>query len=98
MDLSGGPFHAREAGSESLLWPHWLAEYGTAAVLLCGGLGLLMRASLGAPVSLVGLGACLYTSINSLGWALADRDRWPYVIPMLVGIVGVLAVTTLLTQ
>jgi hypothetical protein len=39
VDLNSGPFHAREAGSESLLWPHWLAEYGTAAVLLCGGLG-----------------------------------------------------------
>ena len=58
VDLRGGPFHAREAGSESLLWPHWLAEHGKAALLLCGGLGLLMRASLGAPVSLVGLGAC----------------------------------------
>lgn len=30
---------------------------------------------------------------------LADRDRWPYLIPMLLGIVGgLLAVTTLLTQ
>jgi hypothetical protein len=42
-------------------------------------------------VVLLGLGACVYTSVNSLGWALAGRSRRPYSIPMLVGAVGGLA-------
>ena len=31
-------------------------------------------------------GALLYTSINSLGWAFSERDRYAYAAPMLVGV------------
>jgi hypothetical protein len=91
VDLSHGPLRAREAGSGELLWPHWLAEYGTAAALVVGGAGLLAGTSRGEPVSLPGLGACAYTSMNSLGWALARADRRPYRAPMLIGAVGAVA-------
>ena len=91
VDLSAGAFRAREEGSGSLLWPHWLAEYGTAAALVAGGVGLLAHLGWGEPVVLLGLGACVYTSVNSLGWALAEPARRPYAIPMLVGAVGGLA-------
>ncbi len=66
----------------------WSIEYGTAAALVVGGSGLLADAEWGKPVSLLGLGACVYTSVNSLGWAFAQTDRRPYVIPMLIGAVG----------
>ena len=50
VDLSHGPFWAGEAGNDSLLWPHWLAEHGTAAALVAGGSGLLIaQGSLGCP-------------------------------------------------
>jgi hypothetical protein len=50
VDLSLGPFRAGEAGNDSLLWPLWLAEYGTAAALVAGGSGLLIaQGSLGCP-------------------------------------------------
>lgn len=44
------------------------------------------------PVAALGVGALLYTSIDSLGWVLAERDRYAYAAPMLVGLVGGLAV------
>lgn len=91
VDLSHGPFRAREPGNNSLLWPHWLAEYGTATALVIGGAGLLAGAGWGEPVSLFGLGACAYTSINSLGWALARADRRPYRVPMFIGATGAVA-------
>jgi hypothetical protein len=50
--------------------------------------GLLADIGWGEPVSLLGLGACAYTSVNSLGWALARADRRRYSAPMFVGAVG----------
>ena len=91
VDLSKCVFRARDASNDSLLWPHWLAEYSTAAVLMIGAVGLLAEEDWGAPVSLVGLGACAYTSINSLGWALAQPDRRSYSVPMLIGAIGSVA-------
>jgi hypothetical protein len=91
VDLSAGAFRAREEGSRSLLWPHWLAEYGTAAALVAGGVGLLAGVPWGEPVALLGLGGCVYTSVNSLGWAFAERARRAYAIPMLIGAIGGLA-------
>ncbi|MEX1288564.1 MAG: hypothetical protein AB1Z57_11550, partial [Acidimicrobiia bacterium] len=41
VDLSNGVFAAREP-SGSLLWPHWLAEYATAATLVAGGVGVIV--------------------------------------------------------
>lgn len=88
VDLGAGLARARDDDSGSLLLPHWAAEYGTAAVLVAGGVGLLLGAGWAVVVTAVGLGACAYTSVNSLGWALAVPERRPYAVPMLVGAVG----------
>lgn len=87
VDLGDGLFAARDPDSGSLFWPHWLAEYATAAGLVIGGVGLLADASWAGAVAGIAAGALLYTSVNSLGWALADPDRRPYAIPMFVGVV-----------
>ena len=86
VDLSDGFLAARDEDG-SLFWPHWIAEYGTAGLLLAGGIGLLADASWADVIAPVGAGALLYTSINSMAWALAAPDRYSYAIPMTVAAV-----------
>ena len=86
FDASVGRLRARSDGGDLLL-PHWIAEYATSAALVIGGSALLLDAPFAAVVASVAAGALAYTSINSLGWALAQRDRIAYTIPMIVGIV-----------
>jgi hypothetical protein len=88
FDASGGLLRARERDTDDLMIWHWLAEYGTSITLVAGAILLLADAALAVPVTLVGLGALLYTSTNSLGWALARPERRAYAIPMLVGLIG----------
>jgi len=92
VDRSRGLLRARDRSTGSLLVPHWLAEYGTAALLVGGAIGLLLHWAVGSWMWLVaaGLGALAYSSLNSLGWALADRTRLAYAVPMVVGLVGAL--------
>ena len=91
LDVTAGRLRAREPGAGSLLLPHWIAEFGTAGALLAGAIGLLTEAGWGRPLSFVALGALVYTSTNSLGWALAERTRLPYAAPMTFGSIGGLA-------
>jgi len=86
VDLSRGVFQARDWEEGPLLWPHWLAEYATALLLISGGIALLADAGWGSPPAALALGALFYSSTNSLGWALADRDRYSYAVPMVIGI------------
>ena len=58
----------------------------TRALLLGGGIGLLLDTGWARVVAALGLGALFYTSTNSLGWALAERDRRSYAAPMSAGI------------
>ena len=90
VDRTRGIVRARDRSSGSLLAPHWIAEYATALLLLAGGTGLVFATAPGAWSWLVpiGLGALAYTSINSLGWVLADRSRAAYGIPMAIGLIG----------
>jgi hypothetical protein len=90
VDRSRGLLRSRDRSTGSLLVPHWLAEYGTATLLLIGGAGLLLGLAPGSWTWLVatGLGALAYSSLNSLGWTLADRARFAYAAPMLIGLVG----------
>ncbi len=90
VDRSRGFAQARDRSSGSLLLPHWIAEYATAALCMAGGLRLLFGWSIGGWTWLVavGLGALAYTSLNSLGWALADRSRTGYAVPMAIGLAG----------
>jgi hypothetical protein len=97
IDRSAGLLRARDPSNGTLFVPHWIAEYGTAAALLVGGIGLLLAADWAPMLALVALGALVYTSTNSLGWALARSERRPYAVPMLVGAVGgVLSIAALL--
>lgn len=91
LELSSGRLLAREPDARSLLLPHWIAEYGTAGALLTGAVGLLTGSAWGRSLALVALGALVYTSTNSLGWALAQRARFPYAVPMAIGAAGGLA-------
>ena len=96
VDLSRGLLRARDDGG-SLLLPHWVAEYGTAAALVGGAAGLLASAGWAVPLAAAALGATCYTSTNSLGWALAEPARRAYAAPMAVGLIGsVVGLVTLL--
>ncbi len=99
VDLSDGVFAAREPDSGALFWPHWLAEYGTAAVLVVAGSALVADTSWAQELAFVGLGALVYTSVNSLGWVFARRDRFAYAAPMVAGLlVGTLVIAYLLSR
>jgi len=89
IDRSRGLVRARDRNG-SVMVPHWVAEYGTAVLLLVGGLGLLLGWPAGAWAWLVpaGLGALAYTGLNSQAWVLADRSRTAYGIPIAIGFVG----------
>lgn len=91
LEISRGRRRARDPQSGSLMLPHWIAEYGTAAGLVAAAVGLFVDSGWGRPLALVALGALVYTSTNSLGWALAERGRLPYAVPMAVGVLGGLA-------
>ena len=86
IDRSPGLLHARDEDG-SLFWPHWLAEYATAVLLVVGGVGLLADTAWGRTVAGLALGALFYTSVNSLGWAFAEPDRYAYAVPMTAGVV-----------
>lgn len=87
IDLGDGLLASRDPDAGTLFFPHWVAEYGTALALIGGAIGLLFDASWSVVVSAVAAGALLYTSVNSLGWALARVERRPYAGPMGVGVV-----------
>jgi len=94
LDIAAGRWRARDPQARTVMLPHWIAEYGTAASLVAGAVGLLIDAGWGSSLAFVALGALVYTSVNSLGWALAERARLPYAVPMLIGAIGGLAVIT----
>lgn len=96
FDAPQGLLRARETDTDDLMMWHWLAEYGTAGVLVAGAITLLAGAALAVPITLLGLGALIYTSANSLGWALSRSERRSYAIPMLIGLVGGLISAVLL--
>lgn len=95
-DASQGFLHARETDTEDLMMWHWLAEFGSAGLLMLGAILLVFGAALAEPVMLVGLGALAYTSANSLGWALARPERRSYAYPMAIGLVGAIVSVVLL--
>ena len=65
---------------------HWIAEFTTAALLVIGGVGLITGTTWATVTTAIGAGALAYTSVNSLGWALADPERSPYAVPMYAGL------------
>jgi hypothetical protein len=99
VDWSAGLFRARTASDGTPLLPHWIAEYGTAAALVTGAIGLVTEQGWGTFLALAALGALVYTSVNSLGWTLARPERRAYAAPMLLGAAGgVLSIAALLVR
>jgi hypothetical protein len=72
---------------------HWAAEFGTAAVLLAGGIGLLLDAVWASKAYLVAVGMLLYTVVNSPGY-FTQRREWPMV--GMFGVIFVLALVSLI--
>ncbi len=82
--LDDGFFHSREDGR--LFWPHMMAEFATAATLIIAAIGLFLEKEWGTKLGFVALGATVYTSLNSLHWSLAEKERYPTAIPMFVSL------------
>ena len=78
----------RETGERVL--PHLIAEYATAISLVSGAVGLAAGEAWGRAVSLIALGALMYTATNSLSWVVTEKGRWPYGIPMVISLIGAL--------
>jgi hypothetical protein len=91
LDITAGRLRARDPRAGTLMFPHWIGEYGTAVCLVVGAVGLLIGANWARSLAFVALGALVCTSVNSLGWALAEQARFPYAVPMTVGALGGLA-------
>ena len=83
----GGFFRWKNDAGEPL-WTHVVAEYLTAAGLMAAAAGTIAQAMWAVPLSLIFLGALAYTSLNSLGWAFAQKGRMGYAIPMITGLAG----------
>jgi hypothetical protein len=96
FDAPHGLLRAREADSDDLMIWHWAAEFGTAFLLVAGAFLVLAGAALAEPIMLLAMGALMYTSANSLGWALAAPERRPYVYPMAFGLIGAIVSATVL--
>ncbi len=72
----------------NMLWPHILAEFFTGTGLIFSAIGLYFKITWSIPFSMIFLGAMTYSSLNSLGWVVADKSRFRYGIPMIVGLIG----------
>ena len=79
------------AAAQRDIWFHLGAEFLTAGLLVAGGVALLRRAPHARRLAAVGLGALLYTTVNSAGY-YADDGAWAIVAMFLV----LAAVTALL--
>ncbi len=87
IDRSNGFLKSRDIENGELLFPHLFAEFLTASGLIIGGAGLIFFPEWGNSISLISLGALLYTSLNSLSWALAKKERFTYAVPMIFGLI-----------
>ena len=58
---------------------HWVAEFGTALMLLSGGIGLLVNSTWAPILFYIAAGMLIYTVINSPGY-FAQQGQWPMVV------------------
>lgn len=93
-DIVSGKFKAQNGlffkwkEGDNLLWPHIFAEYLTSIGLLAGGIALFNNKECGVSLSMIFLGALIYSGINSSGWIFAKRDRIVYGIPIWFSLAG----------
>lgn len=87
IDYSKGFFGAREPLSGNLFWPHWIAEYSTAFLLIVAPVLSILKINTGQHILPFAVGALFYSAFNSLSWAFAKKERIFYTIPMLFALV-----------
>jgi len=88
VDRTGGYLKMRDKTTNQVLMPHLIAEYSTGLCLLAGAYGLSTEKPWGQDVAMLGLGALMYTSTNSLSWVLTEKERYIYGIPMAITLLG----------
>ncbi len=86
-DIASGKFSGQGhffkwVEGEGRLCLHIVAEFLTGIVLILAAIGLFYEASWSKNVAFVGLGAVIYSAINSSGWVIHKKERIPYGIPM----------------
>lgn len=82
---------------ENRLWLHIFAEFLTGILLIASGIGILLSQTWAPKLELLGLGALIYSSINSSGWVLHKKERLPYGIPIWISLlISILIVVNLL--
>ena len=86
ITMNGSIFKARDKGTNQVMWPHLLAEYGTAASAIVSAIGLYRKEPWAEPMALVTSGLITYTSINSMAWVVSEKERFAYAIPMMIGL------------
>jgi len=82
----GSFFDWREG--ENMLWPHIAAEFFMSIGLVVGGMGLFATKDWGLWLSLVSLGALVYSAVNSSGWVIAEKSRLLYGVPVWFSLTG----------
>lgn len=83
---TGSFFNWRDG--ENLMWPHITVELLTAAMLMLSGIGMFAKTNWASILGFYALGSLFYASLNSLSWTLADKKRWLYSVPMVIGLAG----------
>jgi len=86
INMNGNVFKARDKGTNQILWPHLLVEYGTAASAIISAVGLYRNAPWAESMTLITSGLISYTSINSMSWVISEKGRIAYAIPMMIGL------------
>ena len=81
-------FKCRDPESQWLMWPHWLAEYTSSVCAVVAGWLLWFGSQHSRGMALFASGALYYTSLNSLSWALAERERWVFAFAMVFGLLS----------
>ncbi|MBW1614084.1 MAG: hypothetical protein JRJ57_08950 [Deltaproteobacteria bacterium] len=87
IDFSKGFFKARGKASGELFCFHIIGEVLTGIMLILSGIIILYRTPEWMPCAYFSLGALFYTSLNSLGWAFARKERKRYGIPITAGLI-----------
>ncbi len=86
INMNGNIFRARDKGTNQVMWPHLLAEYGTAACAIVSAVGLYRNDPWAESMTLVTSGLMAYTSVNSMAWVVSEKGRFAYAVPMMVGL------------
>lgn len=91
MDILSGKFKSQGnffqwTEGEDRLWLHIMAEMLTGLILLGSGIAWLTGSPQAENLSLLGLGAVIYSCINSSGWVVHKRSRLKYGIPIWISL------------